>query len=316
MTRFQQMMLGSALATITAMVGLRAFRPGPPSVDLGRWATVEEPSTHVLFSGISPKEPRAYRPTPGTRADLVLELREAGSASFAGEIIFELDGRARIGVRTWIEYVDEAGNIGWRWAVRSAEVTADHVGGRMPADAWRVAVAGVKGMRGESRLDPQGHVLEHSRERGGTTAEDANLSMEVERILREPVPHLPDTALGERAQWQVRRVVLNDGVPTEVTETWKIAAMDDDPWQLEATFVAIAGATSEGVSMPGFEGATALEQRSEGAGAWSLAVQGDLIMNGEGWTSGEGGIDPGIAGMMDTVMRVSSEGEVAIRPVR
>lgn len=316
MTRFQRMMLGSAVATLTAIVGLRLFQPGPPPLDAARWATIEEPGTRVLFSGISPKVKQAYRPTPGTRADLRLDLREAGSAEFAGETVFELDGGARLDVRTWIDGVDEAGNIAWRWRVRKAEVTADHVSGQLPSNAWRASVKALKGMKGSSRLDPQGYVLESTRSGGGQTALDANLSMEVERILREPVPHLPDRAVGERAMWEVRRVVLNDGVPTEITETWKLAAVDDGVWELEAGVVAVGGGGDDPVEMPGFEGATALEQRTEGGGAWRLAAHGDLIMDGEAWTSSEGGIDPGITGMERLVMQLSSEGEVAIRPLR
>ena len=65
MTRFQLMLLGSGFATVTAMIGLHIVKPGPEPVDPARWGTVEEPGTRVLFSGITPKEKQAYRPTAG-----------------------------------------------------------------------------------------------------------------------------------------------------------------------------------------------------------------------------------------------------------
>jgi hypothetical protein len=231
------------------------------------------------------------------------------------QTLFEVEGAAELGVRTWVDAVEPDGTIAWRWVVRSAKVTDDRTEGSAPRDAWRTAVRGLEGLKGSSRLDPQGFVLESSSTVGGSAG--VALQPEVERILREPVPHLPRAPIGERAEWSVTRIVMNDGVPTETVERWKLTEIKDDAWAFEATLKA----EGEGAApaLPGLESAGALRQTSKGAGAWRLGLPRGLLLEGEGWIEVEGEIDPGftgLPGMPGLTMLSHGAGEVAIHPAR
>ena len=312
MTRFQRMLLGSLVFSATTSLGVAIFKPGPPPVDPARWATVEAPSVEVLFSGVPPREVRRYEPAPGTRRDLAITLEQGASTAMAGQDLNSLEGGAEVVVRTWVDDVQADGAIAWRWRVRSAKVTADVVDGNMPRDAWREAVRGLKGLRGTSILDPQGHVLEHEREGGRPNA--LALAQDLERMLREPVPHLPDAPIGDRAQWRVRRVVLNDGVRTTLEERWKLLSMSDSGWELEATLSGSASADAPPQALPGLESAGGLQHSVTGAGLWSLDPRGDLLMAGEGWTEGEGALDPGVPSAPGLSLRTQTAGSVRLTP--
>lgn len=320
MTRFAQMLLGSGIATVTALVGIAVLKPGPAPLDPARWATLEEPSVEVKFAGIQPREVRSYQPIAGTRSDLEVTLIQGGSASVAGQSLLDLEGEATLSVRTWIDAVEADGSIRYRWKVRGVDVGPHRVGGQLPADAWTRSVRDLKGLRGESLLDGQGYVLESSVSGGGPGSPAVNLGVEVRRMLQEPVPHLPDVAIGERAEWTVSRVVRNDGMPTTLLQRWKLMELDDDAWTLEVSLQGSGEPGDHGLGLPGFESSAVLAQTLEGEGAWTVGARSDLALDGSGWSRSEGGIDPGVTtelpGMASMVLRLETEADVTIRRAR
>ncbi len=313
MTRLQSMLLASAVVSLTVYVGTWLFKPDASEASLEQWAQVEAPTVELKFAGIQPRAPLRLHPQAGQRSELELNLWDSSTLKMLSEPA-ESAWHGAVQVRTEVDEVLGDGRIRFSWSVRSSKVVTEQGTGRFAGGAAATGLKALKGLKGEVLLDDRGHVLEASVKGGGSGGLlGPQMRVSIERMFSEPGPQLPTEPIGERAEWVVRRVILNAGIPMTWEQRWKLERFTDDGFDLSVRLNGSGDAPT--LDLPGlaaFEGSEPVRLTQEGGGTWSYGANSDLVMQGEGWARTGTGLANATPGL-DLQLSMQGESEVTIQ---
>jgi len=283
------MILGALAAWAVIHFGLGIFgSPGGPGnyAVQGTFGDLEPPELTLVTPGIQPRSPLRLAPRPGTSRRFTVTHWSDGSRSAEGRSLSSSAVELRLEVKGKVGRLAADGSFPWSWKVARAELVKSEAEGPSVERGWGPELAKLGGLRGRSRLDERGFVLE-SRLRGGGKRASPSVRQEVAAFLGEPLAMLPEEPIGERAIWEVRRRVSRGGVELEQVDRYEL--MQRDVHRVELKLRSRSHARPQPVDLPGAQllSTDLKELVGRGGGSWTLSLTGALDWVGEGWTEQE-----------------------------
>ncbi len=308
------LIIAALVAGLVVEVGFQVQRPGPEggSFDVvGGFAYMEEPSIEVKYAGLEPRSELRYRPTAGKQEfRLTLWNETSGGSSALG---IEAETQVDLQIRGQIKDVLEDGSFTWRWKVLEATVVNAEVEGELIAPEQADLLSGLKGLKGWSQLDDRGFVLRSVLQGGGRGASE-ELRHGLAQVLQEPMVHLPQEPIGDRAVWSVHRRDLREGADVSAVDRFEIADLDDEFVRVtvRSKETAETQIVAEGRFLNLLSMSTELvAHRGKGGGKWTFGLQGQLAVSGEGWLDRTSDLIVGLSGL-ESQLVLTSRSETAI----
>lgn len=299
------------MAGLVIEVGVQVFKPAPAGGEFdvaGGFGAVEAPRVEVIYAGLSPRSEVRYRAAAGTREfRLTLWNHTTGGDGAMG---IDAETQVDLRVRAQIRDVQDDGSFTWRWKVLEATVVSAEVAGPAGPSDQTGLLRSLKGLKGFSVLDDRGFVRRSVLSGGGRGA-TAELRHGLAQVLQEPMLHLPQVPIGERAVWTVHRRDQRDGATVSASDRYEVADLaaeavgvtvrskETAPEQVlaDGRFLHLLSTNTELIA-----------HRGSGGGTWSFGLTGTLPVTGEGWLDRESELMVGLSGLeQELTLAVRSE---------
>jgi hypothetical protein len=307
------LILGTVAALLTFKVGLWLFSPDADPGDYaveGVIGEVQPPEVTLITRGIEPREALRYEPEPGADRRFVMASSDTVQVRAVTENLGDTTFEVRVETRGTIQERLDDGRFRYRWKVKDVEVLRADSSGPLGAPGQRTELLGLKGLRGESLVDPRGLVLRSSLDGGGKGA-GKELRQGFARALSEPVLLLPEQEVGERAIWEVRRTEVRNGVDMELVERYELMERKRDRLVLVGT---IRGTAPE-QTLASF-GGDVIQTRlrtfeAKGEGEMTTWLDGGLDSEGRIWTDQDMGLEQDMGGLPITI-RLTTRSDLVV----